>query len=139
MGMEDGVMKEKAIFLDTTRMYVDGSAEIDFADRRLKLRLKPEAKRPEFFSLATPIRLEGSFDNVELKGLGISILGSAISFVTSPFHVPFRRLFKGEIPADGVEACTVAWRESGKGAAQEQNSVGVPTSAPAAGSSTAKP
>ncbi len=42
------------------------------------VKLEPTAKRPEFFSLATPI------------------------------HVPFRRSFGTELPPDGVEACLAA-------------------------------
>ncbi|MEA3275638.1 MAG: hypothetical protein U9Q81_10200 [Pseudomonadota bacterium] len=37
------------------------------------------------------------------------LTGKAVSFVTSPLHVPLRRIFvKGE-PADGKEACAEVW------------------------------
>ncbi len=40
--------------------------------------------------------------------------GQVVSFVTSPFHVPVRRIFTKEAPADGVEACKAAWTKTGK-------------------------
>lgn len=107
--MEDGQMQERVFFLDTTHMSVDGEANIDFKNETLKLRLVPSAKRPEFFSLATPVKVRGSFKEF---GIGINKLlltGTVASFVTSPIHVPLRRLFVGERPQDGVEACWAAW------------------------------
>lgn len=37
------------------------------------------------------------------------LTGKAISFVTSPFHVPLRRIFRHGEPEDGVGACAQAW------------------------------
>ena len=38
------------------------------------------------------------------------LTGKAISFVTSPVHVPLRRIFKKREPKDGSAACAEAWR-----------------------------
>jgi hypothetical protein len=38
------------------------------------------------------------------------LTGSLISFITSPVHVPIRRIFVDEIPEDGQEACREAKR-----------------------------
>jgi len=40
----------------------------------------------------------------------VVLAGKAISFVTSPVHVPLRRIFKKGEPADGSLACAEAWR-----------------------------
>ncbi len=112
-GIEDGVMKEKAIYMDTTKMRVAGNAEINFKTRRIDITMAPKAKKPQFFSLATPIQIKGSFDDF---GLGIrpgGLTGSVISFVTSPVTVPFRRIFSKDAPEDGREACEAAWARTG--------------------------
>ncbi len=108
-GMEDGLMSERTLFLDTTHMSVDAEVNIDFKAEEFKLKAAPKAKKPEFFSLATPIKVKGSFEDF---GIGINKLlltTSLASFITSPLHVPIRRLFVGERPEDGVEACRAAW------------------------------
>lgn len=110
-GMEDGVMLERTIFMDTTNMSIEGHANIDFKKQELKVLAKPKAKRPEFFSLATPVKVSGKFDDF---GIGINIVrltGTVTSFVTSPFHVPLRRIFAKKRPEDGKEACRQAWKK----------------------------
>jgi len=108
-GIENGIMKEKAIYMDTSNMRISGKADIDFKSRQLKITMVPKAKQPEFFSLAVPIKIDGTFDDFGL-GIGITRLTGAIfSFITSPVHVPIRRIFVDEIPEDGQEACRQAW------------------------------
>ncbi len=107
--LEEGLMQERTIFMDTTHMSIEGEANINFKTEELKLKVRPKAKRPEFFSLATPVNVSGTFEEF---GIGINKLRlttTVASFLTSPVHVPLRRLFSGTIPADGKEACRMAW------------------------------
>ncbi len=111
--MQDGVMKEKAIYMDTTRMRVAGDAEINFKTERIDIKMAPKAKKARFFSLATPIQIKGKFDDF---GVGIKPGGLAhtvVSLATSPIHVPFRRIFSKAAPKDGREACREAWTRTG--------------------------
>ena len=108
-GMEDGIMEERVMFIDTTHMSIEGEAEIDFKKQQLKVQAKPKAKRPEFFSLATPVKVSGSFEDFGIGINKIHLTTSVVSFITSPVHVPLRRLFSGEAPEDGAEACREAW------------------------------
>ncbi len=109
MEMQDGVMKEKAIYMDTSSMYITGKADIDFKTHRLNILLVPKAKKPQFFSLAVPIQVQGRFDDFGLKvGIG-GIVKTGISFITSPVHVPIQRIFSRKIPEDGRAACMEAW------------------------------
>jgi hypothetical protein len=112
--LEEGIMQDRVIFMDTTRMSALGKAKIEFNRKSLDIYAKPEAKRPEFFSVAIPVGVSGKFDD---WGLDIGIVPVAwpgISFVTSPLHVPIRRLFGGEKPLEGEAACRQAWLESEK-------------------------
>ena len=121
-GMKDGLMKEKAIYLDTSNMRIAGTSEIDFGTRQLSVRLAPKAKKPEFFSMAVPIQVTGSFDDFGFRVGSLRLAGQIASFVTSPIHVPIRRIFTQDAPADGVEACTAAWTKSGEDAVSDSGS-----------------
>jgi len=108
-GMNDGLMQERTIFIDTTNMSIEAGATINFKTRELKMLAAPKAKRPEFFSLATPVKVSGKFDDF---GIGINVVrltGTVTSFITSPLHVPLRRIFAKKRPEDGKEACQEAW------------------------------
>ncbi len=122
-GIEDGLMEEKAIYLDTTNMRIAGKSEINFKTRELEVKLAPKGKKPEFFSLAVPIQVKGSFEDFGLKIGVLRMGGQLVSFVTSPFHVPVRRIFTKEAPADGIEACKAAWTKSAEAetAAEDDN------------------
>jgi len=108
-GIKDGVMEEKAIYMDTTNMRIVGKADINFVEETIDIKMAPKSKNPEFFSVAIPIKLKGSFEDFGIK-IGIfRMAGQIVSFVTSPIHVPIRRIFTEEEPADGLEACKIAW------------------------------
>jgi uncharacterized protein involved in outer membrane biogenesis len=112
LGLDAGLLTEKAVFMDTTQMSVAGKVDIDFTSQEIDILMAPRAKRPEFFSLATPVKINGSFDDF---GVGVSKVRAArsvVSFITSPIHVPIRRVFKKEVPADGREACELAWKKT---------------------------
>ena len=118
--LEDGLMAEKAIYMDTSNMRVAGKADVDFKNRTFKVILVPKAKRPEFFSLAVPIKIDGTFEDFGF-GIGMTRLtGAVFSFITSPVHVPIRRVFVDQIPEDGRAACMEAWRITGEGQPTDQ-------------------
>jgi hypothetical protein len=112
LGLEDGQLTEKAVFMDTTQMSVAGKVDIDFKSQEIDILMAPRAKRPEFFSLATPVKVHGSFDDFGVGVSKVRAARSAISFVTSPIHVPVRRVFRKEVPADGRQACELAWEKT---------------------------
>jgi len=111
-GMKEGLMEEKAIYLDTTNMYIVGKTEVNFKTRKLDIKMAPKAKEPEFFSVAIPIKVEGTFDDFGLKIGVMRMTGQVFSFITSPIHVPIRRAFTDAKPEDGVDACKAAWFKS---------------------------
>lgn len=109
LALNEGRLEERVIFMDTTRMSVAGKLAVDFKTRQIDLIAAPRAKRPEFFSMATPVKVQGSFDDFGLGVNPLRLTGSVISFITSPLHVPVRRVFREKVPADGREACELAW------------------------------
>lgn len=111
--LQDGVMNNRVIFADTTKMRIEGSAKVDFRQRTLDVEAGPKAKKPELFSLAVPVGLSGKFDDFGIDINPVVLTGKTVSFLTSPLHVPLRRIFvKGE-PADGEAACAEVWAVRG--------------------------
>jgi uncharacterized protein involved in outer membrane biogenesis len=112
LGLDTGLLTEKAVFMDTTQMSVAGKVDIDFKVQEIDILMAPRAKRPEFFSLATPVKVHGSFDDFGVDVSKVRAARSVISFITSPIHVPIRRVFRKEVPEDGREACELAWKKT---------------------------
>jgi len=109
LALDAGRLEERVIFMDTTRMSVAGKLAVDFKTQQIALVAAPRAKRPEFFSMATPVKVQGSFEDFALGVNPLRLTGSVFSFITSPLHVPIRRVFREKVPADGREACELAW------------------------------
>ena len=112
--IKDGKMKENAIFADTTKMQVFGKAKADFKTEEVYLGMKPKAKKPEFFSLATPIQVKGTFTDYKIGVQPGGLIGTALRFITSPVIVPIQRVFTERAPADGKAACSAAMQRSHK-------------------------
>jgi len=95
--------------LDTTNMRIARKVDVNFVEETFDITMAPKAKNPEFFNIAIPIKLKGSFEDFGIKIGIVRMAGQIVSFVTSPIHVPIRRVFSEEVSADGVEACKIAW------------------------------
>lgn len=91
-------------------MSVLGKADIDFNQQSLNIYAKPEAKCPEFFSVAVPVGVSGKFDKWGLDIGIVPVAWAGASFITSPVRVPIRRLFAGGKPLEGELACGLAWQ-----------------------------
>ena len=74
--------------------------------------VKPKAKRPEFFSLATPLRVRGDFDDfgIGMKGGPIALGTTAVGFVVSPITTPLQRLLREDLP-QGERGLRIAVQE----------------------------
>jgi uncharacterized protein involved in outer membrane biogenesis len=110
MNVRDGIMTEELLLADTSRMTVHGKGEIDLRKRWIDLELRPEPKRPEFFSAATPIEVEGSLDAFDVDVDVEDILGTIVRFATSVVHVPLRRLFHHHEDPGDLDTCMAALR-----------------------------
>ncbi len=105
--VKDGLLTPDIFFIDTSKIRICADGEVDFKKKMVDLRVSPMAKKPQFFSLATPLQVQGKFSDI---GLGVAtggIVGTTIKFITSPVHVPLQKLFKQELPADGNDVCSI--------------------------------
>ena len=105
--MEDGKLTPEIFVIDTSKIRICGSGQADFKQRNFAFSMVPTPKRPEFFSLATPFQVSGDFEKFDM-GVGPGgLIGTTISWVTSPLIVPLRRLAGEKLPADGGDVCNV--------------------------------
>ncbi len=112
--MDQGIMRQHTLLLDTTNMSVTGTAEVDFREQTVEVHLEPEAKQPEFFSVATPVKATGTFAEIQgdpAGAIGVNpgdVVGTVVSFMTSIVHVPLRRIFANQGSEDDLEECLQA-------------------------------
>jgi uncharacterized protein involved in outer membrane biogenesis len=105
LNLEDGKMREELLALDTTKLWIYGNINVDFKQEHVKLSLFPQSKTARLFSFQSPIRIEGSFSDIGMEINPVDLTGSYISFITSPLHVPARRLFGDRVPENGSAIC----------------------------------
>jgi len=105
--VNDGSLTPDLFFIDTSKIRICGTGQVDFSTNQVDMTISPTPKMPEFFNLATPFRVHGSFSDIQLGTKKGGIVGSVAKFITSPLHVPIRRALSKEIPKDGSDACAV--------------------------------
>ena len=103
--LNDGKLVDRTILMDTGRMRVTGKGKANFAEEKFELRMRPEAKTPQFLSLATPIGVSGTFNDFKIGVSPGEILETVGRVVTSIFWVPIQMIAGKEIPADGKDVC----------------------------------
>jgi AsmA family protein len=91
--------------LDTSRMRVVGRGSADFDKESLDMRMRPQAKTAQFFSLATPIQVSGTFSNFKIGVAPGGTIETAGRLLTSIIWVPLQKLFGKKIPANGEDVC----------------------------------
>jgi uncharacterized protein involved in outer membrane biogenesis len=110
LAFQDGVATQRALLMDTTNMQVAGDVEANFTTEKVHVYLKPQAKVPQFFSLATPVQVDGNFSDFGVSPAPGALIGTVIRVLTSIVTVPVQHLFREEIPEDGETACAVAYQ-----------------------------
>ena len=105
--VNDGSLTPDVFFIDTSKIRICGKGQVDFSTNQIDMTISPTPKKPEFFNLATPLRVRGSFSDIRLGVKKGGTIGTAVKFITSPIHVPIRRIVTKKIPKDGRDACTV--------------------------------
>ena len=66
-GVKQGVMTTRHMAFDTTDTVIKGEGTISLRDERLDMRLKPLPKDHSLFSLRTPLLVNGTFKDPELR------------------------------------------------------------------------
>ncbi|NNJ95928.1 MAG: AsmA family protein [Gammaproteobacteria bacterium] len=105
LDLDDGIMKEDFFGIDTKKVWMHGNIEVDFRSEQLKFALYPRSKKAKLFAVQSPIRAEGSLDDIRLNTNPVDLTFAYLSFITSPLHVPARRILGDSVPEDGSEKC----------------------------------
>jgi len=108
--LNDGKLVQKQLVIDTSRMRVNGEAQVNFTDEQLRIRMQPQAKTAQFLSLATPVEVNGSFNQFKVGPNPGDILQTIVRLATSIIWVPIQKLMGEKLPADGADVCTVSFR-----------------------------
>jgi len=105
--MKDGLLTPDVFLIDTTKIRICGKGQINFKNNSIDFKMVPTPKKAEYFSLATPIEVKGSFNDSAVGVQPGGLLGTTIKFIASPVTATFRRLIGKELPADGSDVCTM--------------------------------
>ena len=105
--MKNGLLKPDIFLIDTSKIRICGKGQVDFRKNQLDLKLAPTPKKPEYFSLATPIEVEGKFSDLDPDIQAGGLIGTTVRFVASPVTTTFKRLFFKELPEDGNDVCAM--------------------------------
>jgi len=106
--MKDGLLTPNIFMIDTTKIRICGKGQVDFKKEFIDLKMAPTPKKPEFFSLATPMEVRGNFADFGVGVQAGGLFGTTIRFIASPVTVPLRRLFSKDLPGDGSDVCAMA-------------------------------
>ncbi|MBT5267542.1 MAG: AsmA family protein [Rhodospirillaceae bacterium] len=107
-----GVLDAKVMYIETSRVSIAGSGKIDMPDEKLNLRLTPRPKDASLVSLATPVLIQGSFDEpvfvpdplAVATTAGTMAIGTVALGAVNPLFLLIPLMSSG---AD-VDACAVA-------------------------------
>jgi uncharacterized protein involved in outer membrane biogenesis len=103
--VEDGVMKSKNTFLDSTDTIVRVRGAIDLANRQLDLLVAPQAKREKFLSVSTPIAVTGPFNDFQVGVAPGGFLTTMFRWYYGLVYVPWKWLTGVRFPPDGIATC----------------------------------
>jgi len=109
--INDGRMKNEDLLADTSKIQVKGTMDVDFARRWIESRLNPIPKRPQFYSLATPLQISGRLDNLKAGVAKGGLIGTMIRLLTSYVVVPLQWLANEKIPVDGTNHCIMVYNQ----------------------------
>ncbi len=102
--IDGGRMTSDAFYLDTSRIRVRGSGGIDLPTGELDLRLSPRPKSRNLLNLATPVRVQGSWDEPNIRFIRGGLVGTMLKLQLWAITV-WRDLTRRPLPSDGGDIC----------------------------------
>lgn len=105
--LKNGLLTPNIFLVDTTKIRICGKGQIDFDKEYIDIKVAPTPKKPEYFSLATPLQIQGSFAEL---GVGIQsggVFGTVVKFLVSPVTVSLGKMVNKKLPADGSDVCAM--------------------------------
>ncbi len=107
--LDKGVMKSRALFVDTTRLRIVGNFDVDLGMRTLHGAFRPHPKNPRLFNVSTPIDISGTFEQPRVS-LATSALPALLIRYSNPYTMFLGTLIETEgAKADGQDDCRAAY------------------------------
>lgn len=103
--LNDGVLTPETLIIDTTTVRVRGKGSIDLKKKRVDLVLRPRSKRPQFFTLATPLTVSGPLSDFRIGTTPLGIAETSMRYLASIVFVPVTWIFSGILPEEGEDVC----------------------------------
>jgi|GEM_PF-4969226 len=106
--IKDGEVSTDSLLLDTSRITVAGTGQLNLANEELNLVLTPKPKNPSLVSLAKPVRLTGNFMDPKVKETKLENvwkLGGILAGLANPAALI---LIHGNIGTLGANPCEAA-------------------------------
>jgi uncharacterized protein involved in outer membrane biogenesis len=103
--VENGNMKSKTTFLDSTDVIVRARGDIDLVNRQLDLLVAPQSKREKFLSVSAPIKVKGPFSDFTVAVAPGGFVVSMVRMYYGLIYVPWKWLTGERFPADGIATC----------------------------------
>jgi AsmA family protein len=116
--VDNGLLTSDAFFVDTSKIRICAKGKVNLKEESLNIKVAPRAKRAEFFSLATPVKLQGTFSDLNVKLGGGGVLGTVVKMIASPVSTPLKRMFNNKIPRDGNDVCSMELGPENRGGIQ---------------------
>nr|NDG06522.1 hypothetical protein [Oxalobacteraceae bacterium] len=108
--LQAGVFDLWAVNLFVALLPTLDPSKVNFADEQLHIRMQPQAKTAQFLSLATPIEVNGSFNQFKVGPNPGDIMQTIVRLATSIIWVPIQKLMGEKLPVDGADICKVSFR-----------------------------
>ena len=83
-----------------------GTGRVDSRDERIEMRLQPQPKQAQFFSLATPIEVSGTVTDPKIGVNAGDVLATAGRLASSLIWVALQKLIGKGLRVDGADVCT---------------------------------
>jgi uncharacterized protein involved in outer membrane biogenesis len=106
--IEDGKLTSDVFVIDTSRIRICARANVDFRKQHINIEAAPTSKKPDVFSLATPVAVNGQFSDFEAGIASGGLVDTVIRFITSPATIVFRAFMIKPLPDDGADVCGIS-------------------------------
>ncbi|MCE2571082.1 AsmA family protein [Motilimonas eburnea] len=108
--LNQGVLTQERVLLDSTRMQAFGEVQIDLNRRDVNIKLTPRAKRAQIFALQTPIQVKGKIEDFKVGIAPGGLIGTTLRFITSPVVAPLKWMLETPVNNNGQPQCQQAWQ-----------------------------
>jgi hypothetical protein len=103
--IEEGIAMTHTVFVDTKRVTVVGSGEIDIPEGKIDLKLTPESKETTILDVAPSVRIKGPVFKPSIGPDTVSVLGKIGGLLLGTVNPAFLTLSLTDIGASDDHPC----------------------------------